>query len=413
MSLRLGGLADVDPMAVPLPAGTEVTTRVDRVVDGELRPQGASGRVAAVTGDRVEVQFLDGRRATYLRAEVAPRKLGVQRYAQRRAVAWDALLPCVVVDTLVGSRAWGLADERSDEDRRGVFVLPLPWTTGLVEPPLDLVSLDGSQTYWEIGKAIRQALRADPNTLEMLCAEPEVVDPMGEELVAMRAGFLSQEIYGSFGRYALSQLDRLEHNARLAEHRTVIIGWLQEDPALELDAAAIRLADEARVEAPSRGDAVARARDYIKQLYRSLYDQGLIAANDWASLRQAAAASLELPRDLRPKNAYNLIRLLDLAIRWLRGEPPTVRVSDELRPTLLSIKRGEVPMADVVALARELTPRLEAARQASPLPRHPDIGRAERALRAARTEAARRSVAQEPGPWGAEAAPPPEARFDD
>ncbi|HWU90473.1 MAG TPA: nucleotidyltransferase domain-containing protein, partial [Kofleriaceae bacterium] len=131
MSLRLGGLADLDPMAVPLPAGTEVTTRVDRVVGGELRPQGASGRVAAVDGERVEVQFLDGRRATYLRSEVTPRKLGVQRYAQRRAVAWDALRPCVVIDTLVGSRAWGVSDEGSDEDRRGVFVLPLPWTTGL------------------------------------------------------------------------------------------------------------------------------------------------------------------------------------------------------------------------------------------------------------------------------------------
>ena len=400
-------------MAVPLPAGTEVTTRVDRVVGGELRPQGASGRVAAVDGDRVEVQFLDGKRATYLRSEVTPRKLGVQRYAQRRAVAWDSLRPCVVIDTLVGSRAWGLSDEHSDEDRRGVFVLPLPWTTGLVEPPLDLVSLDGSQTYWEIGKAIRQALRADPNTLEMLCAEPELADPMGEELVAMRAGFLSQEIYGSFGRYALSQLDRLEHNQRLAEHRTVIIGWVQEDPDLDLDVAAVRLAEAARIQAPTQGDAVARAKDYIKQLYRSLYDQGLIAANDWASLREAARTELELPRDLRPKNAYNLIRLLDVAIRWLRGDPPTVRVSDELRPTLLAIKRGQVPTSDVMALARELTPKLEGARQTSPLPRHPDVGRAERVLRAVRAEAARRYVLQEPGPWGAGAAPPPEAKYDD
>ena len=116
MALRLGGLADLDPMAVPLPLGTEVTTRVDRTVHGAPRPQGATGRVAAVDGDRVEVQFVDGKRATYLRAEVAPRKLGVQRYAQRRAVAWDALRPCVVIDTLVGSRAWGVSDERSDEE---------------------------------------------------------------------------------------------------------------------------------------------------------------------------------------------------------------------------------------------------------------------------------------------------------
>lgn len=412
MALRLGGLGDLDPAAVPLPIGTEVTTRVDRLIDGETRTQGATGRVAAIDGDRVEIVFLDGKRAMYLRPEVMPRKLGVQRYAQRRAAAWDQLRPCVVIDTVVGSRAWGVSDEGSDEDHRGVFVLPMPWTTGLVEPPLDLISLDGSHTFWEIGKAIRQALRADPNTLEMLFAAPAIVDPLGAELVAMRNGFLSQEIYGSFGRYALSQLDRLEHNQRLAEHRGTIIGWLRDDPALELDAAAVRLAETARVAAPSQTDAIIRARDYIKQLYRSMYDQGLIAANDWSSLRAAAKTELELPRDLRPKNAYNLIRLLDLAIRWLHGEPPEVRVSDALRPTLISIKRGEVPMPDVMALARELTPKLEGARQASPLPRHPDVARADRTLRAAREEAARRLVERVSGPWGADAPAAPEAHYD-
>lgn len=413
MALRLGGLSDLDPQTVPLPAGTEVTTRVDRSVGDWVIPQGASARVTSVDGDRVEVVFLDGKRATYLRAEVTPRKLGVAKYAQRRAAAWEQLHACIVIDTVVGSRAWGVADAGSDEDRKGVFVLPTPWTTGLVDPPLDLSSLDGSQSYWEIGKAIRQALRADPNTLEMLFADPIVVDPMGEALVAMRTSFISQEIYGSFGRYALSQLDRLEHNQRLADHRVTVIGWLRDDPSLELDAAAERLADSARIAAPSRSDAIARARDYIKQLYRSLYDQGVIAANDWASLRAVAKTEMELPRDLRPKNAYNLIRLLDSAIRWLSGEPPTVRVSDSLRPTLVAIKRGEVPMADVMALARELTPKLETARQGSPLPRHPDVAQAERVLRGTRDAAARRWLLQESGPWGASAPPAPEARFDD
>ena len=417
VALRLGGLADLDPAAVPLPTGTEVVTRVARVVDGELRPGGAIGRVAALEpaqgGDRIEVVFIDGRRASYLRDELTPRKLGVARYAQRRHAAWDQLHACIVIDTLVGSRAWGVADAGSDEDRRGVFVLPAQWTTGLAEPPLDLVSLDGSWTYWELGKVIRQALRADPNTLEMLFAHPAVLDPIAAELVAMRTGFLSLEIYGSFGRYALSQLDRLEHNQRLAEHRATVIGWLRDDPALALDAAAERLADAARVAAPSRGDAVARARDYLKQLYRSLYDQGVIAANDWSSLRAAARTELEVPRDLRPKNAYNLIRLLDLAIRWLAGEPPEVAASAAIRPTLIAIKRGELAMSEVVALARELTPRLEAARQTSPLPAHADVGRAERVLRSARDEASRRWLARVPGPWGADAPPPPEARFDD
>jgi hypothetical protein len=70
-------------------------------------------------------------------------------------------------------------------------------------------------------------------------------------------------------------------------------------------------------------------------------------------------------------------------------------------------------MSDVMALARELTPRLEAARQATRLPRHADVAAAEQVLRAAREEAARRHIARTPDAWGSAAAAPPEARFDD
>jgi hypothetical protein len=419
MALRLGGLSDLDVLSVPLPAGTEITTRVDRQFDGVTRPRGVVGRVRSSDGERVEITFLDGKGGAYLRAEVIPRKLGIVRYAQRRQASWEALRPCVVLDARVGSQAWGLADSTSDEDHRGVFVLPMPWTTGLVDPPLDLVSLDGSSTYWEIGKAVRQALRADPNTLEMLFAEVSATDPIGEALIEEREAFLSREIYGSFGRYALSQLDRLEHNQRLADHRGLLLGWLAEDPTLTLDATATRLAQSAAIAAPTTEDAVRRGRDYIKQLYRSMYDQGRLTSNDWASLvafasRQDHVASLATetskfapPRDLRPKNAYNLIRLLDLAIRLLRGEPPSVRVSEALRPTLLAIKQGQVAMSEVVRMAKELTPALEAARDRSPLPLTPDIGKAEALLRRARDLAA-----GEPGPWGKDAAKPPQASFD-
>ncbi|HSR98565.1 MAG TPA: hypothetical protein VLM79_16025 [Kofleriaceae bacterium] len=48
MALRLGGLGDLDPSAVPLLPGTEVITRVECTVDGELRPVGATGRVASI-----------------------------------------------------------------------------------------------------------------------------------------------------------------------------------------------------------------------------------------------------------------------------------------------------------------------------------------------------------------------------
>jgi hypothetical protein len=418
MALRLGGLADVDPLAVPVPPGTEVTTRVDRAFGDRVVQQGAVGRVAAVDGDQVDVEVVGVGRVRYLRSELVPRKLGLVRYARRRADAWSDLAPTVVLDAVVGSRAWGLDHAGSDEDHRGIFVLPMAWTTGLADPPLDLQSLDGSAAYWEVGKAIRQALRADPNTLEMLFAADAgaVRDPMGAMILEIRDAFVSQEIYGAFGRYALSQLERLEHNQRLADHRALVLQWLVADPTLDLDAVAVRLMDSAAVPGPTREDAQRRARDYLKQLYRSLYDAGHLATAEWSSLLAFArdqGHSFEPPRDLRPKNAYNLIRLLDLATRWLAGGPPELRVRDELRPQLLAIKGGQVPMPDVVAMAQAMTPALEAARATSPLPKHADIGRVESVLRAIRAEAARRALAGDPGPWGRDAPPAPVARFDD
>ncbi len=39
---RLGGLTDVDPVSVPLPIGTEIVTRVDRLVGVRLVTFGAT-----------------------------------------------------------------------------------------------------------------------------------------------------------------------------------------------------------------------------------------------------------------------------------------------------------------------------------------------------------------------------------
>lgn len=418
---RIDALTEVDPLTVPLPHGTEVTTRVDRAVDGRVVPQGAMGRVVASGPEGFDVALVGVGTVRYHRSELTPRKVGQVRYARRREAAWEALSRCVVLDAVVGSRTWGLSDATSDTDRRGAFVLPYGWTTGLSEPPTDLVSADGSATYWEAGKTVRQGLRADPNTLEMLYAAAEqgeaVRDPMGRFLVEVRDAFVSVEIHGSFGRYALSQLDRLEQGARLADHRAKVLGWLRNEPTLTLDATAARLADAVKIPAPTAADAHARAKDYIKQLYRSLYDQGLIPDREWVALVRLASSdaslALDTPRELRPKNAYNLLRLIDLSTRWLRGEDRGLRVPDAIRPTLLSIKRGEVEMSEVLAMARAMTPALEAARRESPLPKRPDLSRAEAALRRVREDCARRWAEGTPGPWGRDAPTAPDARWDD
>lgn len=418
MKIRLESLADVDPLRVPLPNGTEVETRID-LADGEgVVPAGAVGRVIESDGGRVRVGLVGGREVACAREHVVPRKAGQLRFAARRHAAWEALGETVVIEAVVGSRAWGLADEGSDTDLRGVFVLPFPWTTALVEPPLDLVSADGSSTYWEVGKATRQAIRADPNTLEALFLPgARATDDLGRWLLDDRDAFVSAEIYGSFGRYALSQLKRLRQSMRLAEHRQLVLEWLRAEPSLSLDAAASRLATATGLESESVSPERAhhRAKQYIKQLYASLFDQGLLTDNSFAALAELAADrghDFDMPRELRPKNAYNLIRLLVTATGWLREGEPRFEMAGPLRDELLAIKRGQTALADVLARAEDLSTELEDARRHTRLPPRPDVGRIDAALRRIRAEVARRWVEGGAGPWGQGASEPPLAVWE-
>lgn len=417
MDLRLRNLSTLDPQAVVLPHGTEVVTRVDRVIGERRVPQGTVGRIVKVDEDEHDVQIVGVGTVRYARRELSPRRVGQVLWAERRERAWEALVPCIVLDTTVGSKAWGLADESSDDDRRGVFAHPLSWTLGLVAPPEDVVRADGSATYWAVGKAIRQALRADPNTLEMLFVpSAKAQDEIGEWILAERDAFVSIEIYGSFGRYALGQLRRLEQGQRLAEHRAIILEWLRAEPDLSLDQLAVKLAAVSPRAAPTEADAVHQAKQYVKHLYRSLFDQGLLESNELralASFARGAATELDLPRELRPKNAYNLLRLIATAGRWLREGTPTFEASGALRDRLLAVKRGEVHIDDILAEAEALAPDLEAARDGSKLPARPDVVRADALLRRIGEELARRWIEKRPGSFGAGAPNPPEVTWSE
>lgn len=392
----------------PLPHGTEITTCAEKELHGRRVARGLIGRVVRARSGGYDVLITGLGELWYAAPELAPRRSGQLEFARRREAAWDALWPCRVLEATVGSQAWGLADEHSDIDRRGAFALPLEFTLGLVRPPGTLVSADGSQTYWEVRKLVEQALRADPNTLELLFV-PSVaaLDDIGRWVLETRDAFVSKLLFGSFGRYALSQLDKLGAAQRLAVHRDRVLDWLADDPSLGLDAVAERLAKEDPGARPGHpAGSIDAAKRYLKQLYRSLSDQGLIAHNDFASLVAYARAGGRRPPDaraLRPKNAYNLLRLLDLATGWLATGVPEFTVGGPLREQLLSIKRGEVPLEEVLGAAEAMAPALETARDASPLPELPDYRAADRLLHRVGLELARRAVERRPGPWGLDA----------
>lgn len=421
--LRIKAMGALDERSVPLPNGTEVTTRVAKVVkDGHILAQGAMGRVVNRSDDglRLDVHIVGVGVLSFHRDELTPRKVGQLRYATRRQASWDSLHPCVILETTVGSRAWGMADEGSDTDTRGAFALPTSWTFGLVDPPEDLTSEDGSTQFWSVEKLIKQALRADPNTFEVLFVQSaRAKDEVGQWLLDERECFVSAEIYGAFGRYAMSQLDKLSQNMRLVRHRSQLLEWLRKDPRMSLDVVAEKLAKISPRSAPTEADALLQAKQYIKQLYRSMHDQGLIEHNDFASLvafaKEPPATDFdrELPRELRPKNAYNLLRLIETATHWLRTGEPSFVMTGPFRERLLQIKKGEVPLETVLQEAEARTPLLVEAWQQTKLRKQADVARADRLLRKVQNELARRWVQRAPGPWGSEAPEAPIAQWDE
>ncbi|MEV2202950.1 nucleotidyltransferase domain-containing protein [Streptomyces fradiae] len=120
-----------------------------------------------------------------------------------------------VYSCVMGSRAFGLATEESDTDRRGVFLAPTPAQWAFAKPPTHVEGPAPEQFSWELERFCELALRGNPNILECLHSPlVEHADATGRELLALRGAFLSRRAYDTFTRYALSQRRKLEADVR-------------------------------------------------------------------------------------------------------------------------------------------------------------------------------------------------------
>ncbi|MGW0786257.1 nucleotidyltransferase domain-containing protein [Streptomyces sp. NPDC002913] len=117
---------------------------------------------------------------------------------------------------VMGSRAFGLATEDSDTDRRGVFLAPTPLFWGFTKPPTHVEGPADEQFSWELERFCELALRGNPNVLECLHSPlVERIDATGHELLGLRGAFLSRHAHTTFVRYALGQRRKLEADVRL------------------------------------------------------------------------------------------------------------------------------------------------------------------------------------------------------
>lgn len=133
----------------------------------------------------------------------------------RDSLGHDLVRDHTVYACVMGSRAFGLATESSDTDRRGVYVAPTPLFWRFDKPPTHVTGPQDEQFSWELERFCSLALRANPNLLECLHSPlVDTADETGRELLDLRGAFLSRRAHATFRGYAAQQLSKLEADIR-------------------------------------------------------------------------------------------------------------------------------------------------------------------------------------------------------
>ena len=199
--------------------GTQVVTLVD--IPGAaglvMHPRGAVGVVVKSPIDlehSYRVRFPDGFETPLKRSEVtmlARFKEGELGDSDTGQLAQTDLYQRVIYRCVIGSQAYGLADAESDVDRRGIYLPTADLHWSLYGVPEQLENHETQEAYWELQKFLVLGLKANPNVLECLYTPlVEKATPLAEELLGMKAIFLSRMVYQTYNGYVMSQFKKMQ-----------------------------------------------------------------------------------------------------------------------------------------------------------------------------------------------------------
>ena len=201
-----------------LPAGTQVVSHID-ITNGAgdvIFVAGAIGVIIKVPTDAYHayrVRFMDSTERSLKRSQFSVRSHYQNPTVPDSYLTGVDLYQNVIYRCVVGSRAYGLDNEKSDTDLRGIYLSPAQLQWSLFGVPEQLER--GEEAYWEIQKFIVLALKANPNILECLYTPlVEHIDPIAQELIDMRHVFMSKLIYQTYNGYVMSQFRKLQKDIK-------------------------------------------------------------------------------------------------------------------------------------------------------------------------------------------------------
>ena len=283
----------------------------------------------------------------------------------------------VILETLHGSQAYGLATAASDTDRKGVYVAG-PQAFHGYRPWPEQVELSPDHVRYDIRKFFALAAACNPTVIELLFtdeADRSALTGEGRLLLEHRTRFLSRRAGDSFGRYGLSQLRRIKTHRRWLlsppqrkpERREFDLPESTVIPRDQLGAAEALIADGRLAEAELTPNFLAimdRERRYRAAAREWQQYQ------EWLRLRNPKRAELERTHGYDTKHAMHLVRLLRMAREILESGEVRVRRpdADELR----AIRDGALSFDELLAESERMGDALPGLARASPLPAAPD-----------------------------------------
>jgi hypothetical protein len=346
-----------------------------------------------------------------------------------------ARLQRVLFECLAGSRAYGTATAASDEDIRGIFVVPAADYIDLVRPADQIGDAPGNIVYYSLRRVIELLGQANPNILELLFMPQDCVlrgSPEMDVLVAHRSLFISKQCAQTHAGYALSQIRKARGqnkwvnnpkppSAPVKEDYCYVIPWgtdraagvpparpvplreigwsLDEFHAARLEharemyrlyrygvgARGVFRGDMLVCEAIPKDEEEARFAGFLlfnEQAWR----QALADHQNYWSWRQERNETRWQQQergelDFDAKNMMHTVRLLLSGCSIMRCGEPIVRFAGEPLSLLMSIREGRRSFEEIMGIAEELLEECEGLKEKSDLPELADPKAATRLLR--------------------------------
>ncbi|WP_157558315.1 DNA polymerase beta superfamily protein [Microscilla marina] len=332
----------------------------------------------------------------------------------------------LLLDSISGSKAYGLDGTHSDTDIRGVFILPKKTLYGMEYTP-QVNNESNDITYYELKRFIELLAKNNPNILELLYIPTDCLiyeHPLFAKIKQVQV--LSKLCRNTYGNYAMSQIKKARGlnkkivNPMSPDRKTILDfcyivyeqgsiplrkwlklrGFAQEqcglvniphmrnmyavyyDPSSQMGYRGVMQKENANdviLSSIPKGEKVVSYMSFNNDGYSS-YCKDYKEYWQWVEERNDARyqGTLDHGKNYDAKNLMHTFRLLTMAEEIAKEGRLIVRRPD--REFLLKIKKGEFEYDDLVKQAEERANNLDDLYAKADLPDTPDVVGLEKAL---------------------------------